>query len=132
MATDWIEDELGADDREIVREQLAVAFGVADLDDEATTKPTPATRQRMLELRSAAAIRSAAEKLGVDPIGLAERLDLVVVHEALKACFTDLMIAQGNMRDAARHDDRWAGCADKIAPSVDAGRAALSLFGEPS
>jgi hypothetical protein len=46
--------------------------------------------------------------------------------EALDELLTDMMIAQGNMRDAAKHDSRWEGCAEAIQPRVDAARAAIA------
>ncbi|WP_338615770.1 hypothetical protein [Achromobacter sp. E1] len=48
------------------------------------------------------------------------------LYEALDALFTDMLIAQGNMRDAAKRDHRWEGCADEIQPRIDAARAALA------
>jgi hypothetical protein len=45
---------------------------------------------------------------------------------ALDDLLTDMMIAQGNMRDAAKHDHRWEGCAEAIQPRVDAARAAIA------
>ncbi|MGO3714167.1 hypothetical protein [Alcaligenes aquatilis] len=52
------------------------------------------------------------------------------LRDALDDLLTDMVIAQGNMRDAAKHDSRWEGCAEAIQPRVDAARAALS--GEPA
>jgi hypothetical protein len=46
--------------------------------------------------------------------------------EALRELLTDVVIAQGNMRDAAKRDPRWEGCAEAIQPRVDAARAALA------
>jgi len=48
------------------------------------------------------------------------------LFKALDDLFTDMLIAQGNMRDAAKHDHRWEGCADEIQPRIDAARAALA------
>lgn len=48
------------------------------------------------------------------------------LYEALDQLLTDMLIAQGNMRDAAKHDPRWEGCAEAIQPRVDAARAALA------
>lgn len=46
--------------------------------------------------------------------------------EPLDELLTDMVIAQGNMRDAAKHDQRWEGCAEAIQPRVDAARAAIA------
>ncbi|SFQ46498.1 hypothetical protein SAMN05216229_12344 [Geopseudomonas sagittaria] len=46
--------------------------------------------------------------------------------EALTELVTDMVIAQGNMRDAAKHDARWEGCADAIQPRIDSARAAIA------
>nr|WP_315528249.1 hypothetical protein [uncultured Achromobacter sp.] len=46
--------------------------------------------------------------------------------QALDALFTDMIIAQGNMRDAAKRDPRWEGCAEEIQPRIDAARAVLA------
>jgi len=51
--------------------------------------------------------------------------DLVTV---LRELLTDMIIAQDNMRDAAKRDPRWEGCAEAIQPRVDAARAALRHF----
>ena len=48
------------------------------------------------------------------------------LYEALDQLLTDMLIAQGNMRDAAKHDPRWEGCAEEIQPRVDAALAALA------
>lgn len=48
------------------------------------------------------------------------------LYEALDQLLTDMLIAHGNMRDAAKHDPRWEGCAEAIQPRVDAARAALA------
>ncbi|CAB3717198.1 hypothetical protein CEY09_31635 [Achromobacter marplatensis] len=48
------------------------------------------------------------------------------IFKALDDLFTDMLIAQGNMRDAAKHDHRWEGCAEEIQPRIDAARAALA------
>ncbi|MBP2230770.1 hypothetical protein J2847_004079 [Azospirillum agricola] len=47
------------------------------------------------------------------------------VVKALDQLLIDVAIAQGNMRDAAKRDHRWEGCAEAIQPRVDAARAAL-------
>lgn len=46
--------------------------------------------------------------------------------EALEQLLTDMVISQGNMRDAAKRDPRWEGCADALQPRVDAARAAIA------
>lgn len=46
--------------------------------------------------------------------------------EALEELITDTVIAQRNMRDAAKRDPRWEGCADAIQPRVDKARAAIA------
>ncbi|WP_315136428.1 hypothetical protein [Achromobacter marplatensis] len=48
------------------------------------------------------------------------------LYHALDDLFTDMIIAQGNMRDAAKRDTRWEGCAEEIQPRIDAARAALA------
>jgi len=48
------------------------------------------------------------------------------LYHALDDLFTDMIIAQGNMRDAAKRDKRWEGCAEEIQPRIDAARAALA------
>jgi hypothetical protein len=48
------------------------------------------------------------------------------IFKALDDLFTDMLIAQGNMRDAAKHDHRWEGCAEEIQPRIDAARAAIA------
>lgn len=48
------------------------------------------------------------------------------LYQALDNLFTDMIIAQGNMRDAAKRDHRWEGCAEEIQPRIDAARAALA------
>ncbi|MEM5294213.1 hypothetical protein VSR82_07705 [Burkholderia sp. JPY481] len=45
---------------------------------------------------------------------------------ALEQLLIDMTIAQGNMRDAAKRDPRWEGCAEAIQPRVDAARAAIA------
>lgn len=45
--------------------------------------------------------------------------------EALRELVVDMERAQANMRNAAKTDLRWEGCADAIQPRVDAARAAL-------
>ena len=46
--------------------------------------------------------------------------------EALREILLDMEIAQKNMRDAAKKDPRWDGCAEAIQPRVDAARAAIA------
>lgn len=46
--------------------------------------------------------------------------------EALQEILLDMEIAQKNMRDAAKKDPRWDGCAEAIQPRVDAARAAIA------
>ena len=46
--------------------------------------------------------------------------------EALEELLIDVAITQNNMRDAAKTDARWAGCAEAIQPRVDAARAAIA------
>jgi hypothetical protein len=46
--------------------------------------------------------------------------------EALRELLTDMVIAQGNMRKAAKRDPAWEGCAEIIQPRVDAARAAIA------
>ncbi len=46
--------------------------------------------------------------------------------EALRELLTDMVIAQGNMRNAAKRDSSWEGCAEAIQPRVDAARAAIA------
>lgn len=74
-------------------------------------------------------------KISYDPHGpeivVATHYDAVVAQrdellEALTELVTDMVIAQGNMRDAAKHDPRWEGCADAIQPRIDASRAAIA------
>lgn len=45
---------------------------------------------------------------------------------ALEQLVVDAVIAQGNMRDAAKRDLRWEGCAEAIQPRIDAARAAIA------
>ena len=45
---------------------------------------------------------------------------------ALEDLLIDMTIAQNNMRDAAKRDSRWEGCAEAIQPRVDAARAAIA------
>ena len=54
------------------------------------------------------------------------------LREALRQLLTDMFIAQGNMRDAAKRDPAWEGCAEAIQPRVDAARAALEKYPEAS
>lgn len=44
---------------------------------------------------------------------------------ALRQLLLDMVIAQGNMRDAAKRDPKWEGCAEAIQPRVDAAIAAI-------
>lgn len=46
--------------------------------------------------------------------------------EALDQLLIDMVIAQGNMRDAAKNDPRWEGCSEIIQPRVDAALAAIT------
>lgn len=48
------------------------------------------------------------------------------LYQALDDLLTDIIIAQGNMRDAAKRDNRWEGCAEEIQPRIDAARAAIA------
>lgn len=48
------------------------------------------------------------------------------LYAALLELRADMCIAQDNMRDAAKHDPRWCGCAEAIQPRVDAADAALA------
>lgn len=45
---------------------------------------------------------------------------------ALQELLTDMVIAQGNMRHAAKRDTSWEGCAEAVQPRVDAARAAIA------
>lgn len=58
--------------------------------------------------------------------------EVAELREALRQLLTDMVIAQGNMRDAARRDPAWKGCAEAIQPRVDAARAALEKHPEAS
>lgn len=64
-----------------------------------------------------------AERQEADAALIAAAPDL---YHALDDLFTDMVIAQGNMRDAAKRDNRWEGCAGEIQPRIDAARAALA------
>jgi hypothetical protein len=46
--------------------------------------------------------------------------------EALRELLTDMVIAQANMRSAARRDASWDGCSNAIQPRVDAALAAIA------
>ena len=46
--------------------------------------------------------------------------------EALDQLLIVMAIAQENMREAAKYDLRWRGCAESIQPCVDAARAAIA------
>ena len=48
------------------------------------------------------------------------------MREALQELLADVVISQNNMRDAAKYNSRWEGCAEAIQPRVDQARAALS------
>ena len=48
------------------------------------------------------------------------------LYDALRELLTDMVIAQGNMRKAAKRDPAWEGCAEIIQPRVDAARAAIA------
>jgi len=48
------------------------------------------------------------------------------LYDALRELLTDMVIAQGNMRKAAKRDPAWEGCAEVIQPRVDAARAAIA------
>jgi len=58
--------------------------------------------------------------------------EVAELREALRQLLADMVIAQGNMRDAARRDPKWKGCAEAIQPRVDAARAALEKYPEAS
>ena len=45
--------------------------------------------------------------------------------EALREALIDLERSQANMRNAAKTDPRWEGCAEAIQPRVDSARALL-------
>lgn len=45
---------------------------------------------------------------------------------ALEELLTDMVIAQGNMRHAAKRDQSWEGCAEAIEPRCAAARAAIA------
>lgn len=52
--------------------------------------------------------------------------------EALRELLVDVSISQANMRDAAKRDQRWEGCAEAIQPRVDAAHAVIAkATGEP-
>ena len=46
--------------------------------------------------------------------------------EAMRELLTDMKIAQRNMRNAAKRDPAWEGCAEAIQPRVDAAIAAIA------
>ena len=48
------------------------------------------------------------------------------LYDALRELLTDMVIAQGNMRKAAKRDPAWEGCAEIIQPRIDAARAAIA------
>lgn len=45
---------------------------------------------------------------------------------ALEELLTDMVIAQGNMRHAAKRDQLWEGCAEAIEPRCAAARALIA------
>ncbi|AXU94208.1 hypothetical protein CI789_02565 [Erwinia persicina] len=45
---------------------------------------------------------------------------------ALQELLIDIRIAQGNMRDAAKKDKRWEGCAESFQSRVDAADLAIA------
>lgn len=71
-----------------------------------------------------ARLRTEAERY--DAAVAVRDIEIEQLRDALDQLLTDMVIAQGNMRDAAKHDTRWEGCAEAIQPRVDAARAALS------
>ena len=48
------------------------------------------------------------------------------LYDALRELLTDMVIAQGNMRKAAKRDPAWEGCVEIIQPRIDAARAAIA------
>jgi len=65
----------------------------------------------------------AIERLTADAVLIAAAPEL---YDALRELLTDMVIAQGNMRKAAKRDPAWEGCAEIIQPRVDAARAAIA------
>ena len=62
----------------------------------------------------------------IAPINLSIIAAAPELYDALRELLTDMVIAQGNMRKAAKRDPAWEGCAEIIQPRVDAARAAIA------
>jgi colicin import membrane protein len=68
----------------------------------------------------------AAERAAADAALEKVRSAAPLLLDALQELVTDAVVAQWNMRDAAKTDPRWAGCSEALQPRIDAARAAIA------